>query len=90
MTVLDSNVKWYDLKNNEAGNPKNYFKFISHGKDASGIKVDLDSHRSIVSSAYNIYSSKVSGKLALLIELEKISGFSCGWEALTSDREIKT
>jgi hypothetical protein len=88
MTVLDSNVKWYDLKNNEAGNPKNYFKFISHGKDNSETKVDLDSHRSIVSSAYNIYSSKISGKLALLIELEKISGFSCGWEALASNREI--
>lgn len=90
MTVLDSNVKWYDLKNNTGGNPKNYFKFISHGKDNSETEIDLDQHRSIVSSAYNIYSSKVSGKLALLIELEKISGFSCGWEALTSDREIKT
>lgn len=90
MTVLDSNVKWYDLKNNEEGNPRNYFKFISHGKDNSETKIDLDSHRSIVSSAYNIYSSKVSGKLALLIELEKISGFSCGWEALASNREITT
>lgn len=89
MTVLDSNVKWYDLKNNEVGNPKNYFKFISHGKENSETKIGLDQHRSIVSSAYNIYSSKVSGKLALLIELEKISGFSCGWEALAVDKELK-
>jgi hypothetical protein len=26
-----------------------------------------------------VFNSKVSGKLALLIELEKITGFSCSW-----------
>lgn len=87
MTVLDSNVKWYDLKNNENGEPKNYFKFIPN-EENNAEKIDLDQYRSVVSSAYNTYSSKVSGKLALLIELEKISGFSCGWEALASNREI--
>lgn len=87
MTVLDSNVKWYDLKNNENDEPKNYFKFIPN-EENNAEKIDLDQYRSVVSSAYNTYSSKVSGKLALLIELEKISGFSCGWEALASNREI--
>ena len=79
MNILDSNVKWYDLPN--SSDDKSYFKFCN-GKNASGENVDIDSYRSIVSSAYNTYSSKVSGKLALLIELEKISGFSCGWEAI--------
>jgi hypothetical protein len=76
MTVLDSNVKWYDT--NES---KKYFKFCK--TDDVNSSVDLDSYRTIVSSAYNTYSSKISGKLALLIELEKITGFSCGWEAIS-------
>jgi hypothetical protein len=31
----------------------------------------------LVNSAYSIFQSKVSGKLALLVELEKIDSFSC-------------
>lgn len=76
MTVLDSNVKWYDV--DEDGK---YFKFCKT-KNVNSV-TDLDDYRTIVSSAYNTYSSKISGKLALLIELEKITGFSCGWEALS-------
>jgi hypothetical protein len=34
----------------------------------------------MLSSGYSVYSSKVSGKLALLIELETISGFNCSWD----------
>nr|DAE30791.1 MAG TPA: hypothetical protein [virus sp. ctML55] len=41
----------------------------------------------MVSSAYSVFSSKVSGKLALLIELEKITGFSCTWSAYTKEVE---
>lgn len=76
MTVLDSNVKWYDTDDVDK-----YFKFCK--TNDVNTSVDLDSYRTIVSSAYNTYSSKISGKLALLIELEKITGFSCGWEAIS-------
>jgi len=31
----------------------------------------------MLSSGYSVFQSKISGKLALLIELEKITGFSC-------------
>jgi hypothetical protein len=41
----------------------------------------------MVSSAYSIFSSKVSGKLALLVELEKITGFSCSWEPYVTNIE---
>nr|DAH26186.1 MAG TPA: hypothetical protein [Bacteriophage sp.] len=45
----------------------------------------MDSYRTMVSSAYSVFSSKVSGKLALLVELEKITGFSCTWNAYTKE-----
>lgn len=68
IVFLDSTTKWYD----------NNF-YISHLKNTGENKIDLDSYRTMVSSAYSIFSSKVSGKLALLVELEKITGFSCTW-----------
>lgn len=68
IVFLDSTTKWYD----------NNF-YISHLENTGENKIDLDSYRTMVSSAYSIFSSKVSGKLALLVELEKITGFSCTW-----------
>lgn len=70
IVYLDSNTKWYD---------NNYYISNEGHKNSEG-KLDIDSYRTLVSSAYSIFSSKVSGKLALLIELEKITGFSCSWE----------
>lgn len=74
ITYLDSSTKWYK---------DNHF-YISNSKKIVD-KPDLDSYRTMVSSAYSIFSSKVSGKLALLVELEKITGFSCTWSAYTKE-----
>jgi hypothetical protein len=43
----------------------------------SETNIDIDSFRNATTSGYSIFSSKVSGKLALLVELEKINGFDC-------------
>lgn len=75
ITELSNNVKWYDL-------PDNKYFFMKPDKNSDNEPIDIDTYRSIVSSAYNTFSSKISGKLALLIELEKIDGFSCSWEAI--------
>ena len=64
---LDSSTKWYD---------DIHYYIQSQTNNANG-KPDIDSYRSLVSSAYSIFQSKVSGKLAILIELEKIESFSC-------------
>ena len=69
INYLNSSVKWYD---------NDYF--ILDSFNAQGVKKDIDSYRTITNSAYATFASKVSGKLALLIELEKITGFSCTWE----------
>lgn len=68
IVYLDSTTKWYD---------NDYY--ISPGIKAGSDSIDIDSYRTMLSSAYSVFSSKVSGKLALLIELEKITGFSCSW-----------
>ncbi len=69
INYLDSNVKWY---NNDY--------YIQQSAQSSTGSIDIDEYRTLVSSAYNTYSSKVSGKLALLVELEKINSFDCTWE----------
>lgn len=74
ITYLDSSTKWYKDSNFYIQNSKNIID-----------SPDLDSYRTMVNSAYSIFSSKVSGKLALLVELEKITGFSCTWSAYTKE-----
>ena len=70
INYLDSTLRWYN----------NYF--IAQSKktqdNPSGADIpDIDSYRNLLSSGYSVFQSKISGKLALLIELEKITGFSC-------------
>lgn len=69
ITDLSNGLKWYN---------NNYF---INGNDITNAEesIDTDIWRSAVNSAYAIFTSKVSGKLALLIELESITGFSCTW-----------
>ena len=68
INYLDSTLRWYN----------NYF--IAQSKktqdNPSGADIpDIDSYRNLLSSGYSVFQSKISGKLALLIELEKITGF---------------
>lgn len=65
INYLDSTLRWYD----------NYF--IAQSKKDNQDIPDIDSYRNLLSSGYSVFQSKISGKLALLIELEKITGFSC-------------
>lgn len=73
INYLDSTLRWYDV-NNLTGS---YSYFVNEVKDTATGEVDIDAYRNKLSSGYSIFQSKVSGKLALLIELEKITGFSC-------------
>jgi len=70
IVYLDSTTKWY--KNND------YYLSSDSRTNTEG-EEDIDTHRARMNSAYSIFSSKVSGNLALLVELEKITGFSCSW-----------
>ena len=86
ITYLDTSVKWYDKGQldyfiQNTGN--------SNSNNATGT-VDIDSYRSLVSSAYSIFNSKVSGKLAILAELEEISGFSCTYDVYSETNKDNT
>lgn len=65
INYLDSTLRWYN----------DYF--IAKSKEDNQDIPDIDSYRNLLSSGYSVFQSKISGKLALLIELEKITGFSC-------------
>lgn len=85
LTELTSGLKWY---NTETG--KDFFLKDCNINRESETKPDIDEWRSAVNSAYCIFSSKVSGKLALLVELESITGFSCSWGVTIVDEQPKT
>lgn len=74
ITYLDDSVRWYD----------NYY--IANCKNTTQ-EVDIDSYRSILSSGYSVFQSKVSGKLAILAELESITGFECAYSVYKDKEE---
>ena len=70
ITYLDSTTKWYDIDDEK------YKISYSQNNKITG-KDDIDSYRNMLNSGWSIFSSKVSGKLAILAELEIIDTFSC-------------
>lgn len=92
ITYLDSSVKWYDkikhtssgintsqpITKENIGEKSNLDFYINIAQDTQGSnQPDIDSYRNLLSSGYSIFQSKVSGKLAILAELETITGFEC-------------
>ena len=86
ITYLDSTTKWYDIDDEK------YKISYSQNNKITG-KDDIDSYRNMLNSGWSIFSSKVSGKLAILAELEIIDTFSCFYsiekiEDVTNLKEI--
>lgn len=79
IVYLDDSLKW----NDDTGTPADYY--IKECKQGNTLKTDIDDYRSLVSSAYNVFNSKVSGELALLFELKTINTFSVTWDAEVED-----
>ena len=75
IVYLDDSLKWNDA----SGRPPHYY--IKECSGGSSVETDIDSYRTLVSSAYNVFNSKVSGELALLFELKVIDSFSVTWDA---------
>lgn len=72
---LDSTLRQYEKSIND--NVYKYHILGSDNVDNDGInKPDIDVYRNILSSGYNIFKSKTSGKLALLAELITIDSYS--------------
>ena len=96
ITYLDDSVKWFENTfvgiTKEPGETQltekeyrsdYYIREVDSANDETintNINTDIDNYRSLVSSAYNIFNSKTSGKLALLFKLNVIDTFSATWE----------
>lgn len=78
INYLNNDLKWYNdfYINQESTNNSN--------------KPDIDSYRNLLSSGYSVFQSKVSGKLAILIELERIQTFNSTYEVLRSEETAKS
>ncbi len=89
ITYLDTTTKWYDIEN-EDNSYSDYLINYSQGTPDEGTH-DLDAYRNLLESNWSIFSSKVSGKLAILAELETIDTFSCSYdvELTKSDTDEK-
>ena len=75
IVYLDDTLKWY------GGYYIKQLEQLTQEKSND----DIDKYRTLVSTTYNTFRSKVSGKLALLFQLEVIDTFSVSWDA-----EIRT
>lgn len=78
INYLNNNLKWYDDF------------YINQEPTNNSDKPDIDSYRNLLSSGYSIFQSKVSGKLAILIELERIQAFNSTYEVLKNKNVTKT
>lgn len=79
---LTNGLKWYEngeVKGEGSESTPGDFFLLAKKLTSPDEKIEPAVWRSAVSSAYCIFTSKVSGKLALLIELEQITGFSLTW-----------
>ena len=86
ITYLDNSLKWTQLSDSEGNSVGDYYIKQNDLKEQS-IKNDIDSYNKLVSSAYNVFKSKVSGQLALLFELKTIDSFTATWSATVSNYE---
>lgn len=79
INYLDSTLKWYGSGNNTY--------YIN--KSANNVnKPDLDSYRNLLNSGYSVFQSKVSGKLAILAELERIDSFNCTYNVYKTNERV--
>lgn len=102
ITYLDSSVRWYDKikhtssgintsQSENIGEKSNLDFYINIAQDTQGSnQPDIDSYRNLLSSGYSIFQSKVSGKLAILAELETITGFECTYNVYKTGISTET
>lgn len=71
---LNNSLIWHD---------NNYY-ILDSDLNKQGGKLNLQEYRNLIKSNYNVFDSKVDGKLAILAELECIDTFSVSWDAIKS------
>ena len=90
-TITDTGklVKFSDLKQYNLSNGQKYHIYEYQGQHQGTSKPDLDDYRSLVSQPYNIFNSKVSGRLVLIAELVQCNTFDIELSHVFSQDEKK-
>ena len=65
-----------DLRSYNTGNGTYHILGTKEPNNQESVKKDIDDYRNVLSSGYNVFRSKTSGKLAILAELVMIDSFS--------------
>ena len=78
IVYLNSSLRTYEFNSGQDDSIKyNYHILGSSETSAENLNnVDIDSYRNVLSSGYNVFRSKTSGKLAILAELIAIDSYS--------------
>ena len=78
IVYLNSEIRKYEILKGENNDVYKYHLLGNLDVESfqEGKKADIDEYRNVFSSGYNVFKSKISGKLALLAELIMIDSFS--------------
>lgn len=77
---LNDSLTWYIYSGNDG-----YYIYNGEVSQSSDGALDLDEYRNLVQSNYSVFTSKISGKLGILAELEVINAFEIAWDAYKVD-----
>lgn len=81
ITYLDDSLVWHEIIDENVKIGEFYIKPTGNTLETE----DTDEYRNLVTSNYSVYTSKTSGYLAILAELETIDNFSVSWDCLLDD-----
>ena len=64
------------------------FHILNSDNIGNAMGTDIDAYRQNLKQNFNVFSSRIPGKLAILAELEVITAFSCGHRVVTKTKKI--
>lgn len=91
--ILYDNIQSQDSDIKVTGTPvkeESPFILSTETFDENTPVTNLDTYRHTLTSNYSVFQSRTPGKLALLFELEKITGFNCGHKIIKSKTQENT
>lgn len=71
--TIFNNLKEYSI--NREDQQKEFYHISEYNGESSETPFNVDNYRSLLSQPYNVYQSKISGKIVLICELVQPSGF---------------
>lgn len=86
VVAIQDNGQINNLNDTLVWNTDNDYYIIKDKIEMEDGKLDLDEYRGLIQSNYNVFNSKVDGKLAILAQLECIDTFDVAWDAIKDEQ----